>query len=112
MPLWDAVIESAVRRARPVVLTAATAILAMTPLTRSVFWGPLAVAIMGGLSVATFLTLGNLPALYVLLFRVKQTTDLSAVLAPHSRKNDLAVHVAAAGVSVPALVDGLPTSRA
>lgn len=72
--LWDAVIESAVRRARPVVLTAATAILAMIPLTRSVFWGPLAVAIMGGLSVATFLTLGNLPALYVLLFRVKRPT--------------------------------------
>ncbi|MBP3955064.1 efflux RND transporter permease subunit [Gemmata sp. G18] len=70
--LWDAVIESAVRRARPVVLTAATAILAMLPLTRSVFWGPLAVTIMGGLSVATFLTLGNLPALYVLLFRVKK----------------------------------------
>ncbi|VTR98023.1 acriflavin resistance protein : Efflux system protein OS=Nitratireductor pacificus pht-3B GN=NA2_12493 PE=4 SV=1: ACR_tran [Gemmata massiliana] len=72
MSAWDAVIESAVRRARPVVLTAATAILAMIPLTRSVFWGPLAVAIMGGLSVATFLTLGNLPALYVLLFRVKR----------------------------------------
>jgi hypothetical protein len=57
------------------VLTAATAILAMIPLTRSVFWGPLAVAIMGGLSVATFLTLGNLPALYVLLFRVKRPTQ-------------------------------------
>ncbi|QJX00939.1 efflux RND transporter permease subunit [Frigoriglobus tundricola] len=76
---WDAVIESAVRRARPVVLTAATAILAMIPLTRSVFWGPMAVAIMGGLSVATFLTLGNLPALYVLLFRVKPPTTVPAV---------------------------------
>ena len=68
---WEAVIESAVRRARPVVLTATTAILAMIPLTRSVFWGPMAIAIMGGLSVATFLTLINLPALYVLLFRVR-----------------------------------------
>lgn len=68
---WDAVIESSVRRARPVVLTAATAILAMIPLTRSVFWGPMAMAIMGGLSMATFLTLINLPALYVILFRVK-----------------------------------------
>ena len=68
---WDAVIESSVRRARPVILTAGTAILAMIPLTRSVFWGPMAVAIMGGLSVATFLTLINLPAIYVLLFRVK-----------------------------------------
>ncbi|MGN6543918.1 MAG: efflux RND transporter permease subunit, partial [Aureliella sp.] len=69
---WEAVIESAVRRARPVVLTAATAILAMIPLTRSVFWGPMAIAIMGGLSVATFLTLVNLPALYVLIFRVRE----------------------------------------
>ena len=72
MSAWDAVIESAVRRARPVVLTAATAILAMIPLTRSVFWGPMAMAIMGGLSIATFLTLVNLPALYILLFRVKR----------------------------------------
>ncbi len=68
---WDAVIESSVRRARPVILTAATAILAMIPLTRSVFWGPMAIAIMGGLSIATFLTLINLPAIYVILFRVK-----------------------------------------
>lgn len=70
---WEAVIESAVRRSRPVILTAATAILAMIPLTRSVFWGPMAAAIMGGLAVATSLTLLNLPALYVLLFRVKPT---------------------------------------
>jgi multidrug efflux pump len=68
---WEAVIESSVRRARPVILTAATAILAMIPLTRSVFWGPMAIAIMGGLSIATFLTLINLPALYVLFFNVK-----------------------------------------
>jgi multidrug efflux pump subunit AcrB len=68
---WQAVIESSVRRARPVILTAATAILAMIPLTRSVFWGPMAMAIMGGLSIATFLTLINLPAIYVLLFRIK-----------------------------------------
>ncbi|MFN9591629.1 MAG: efflux RND transporter permease subunit, partial [Pirellulaceae bacterium] len=57
---WQAVIESSVRRARPVILTAATAILAMIPLTRSVFWGPRAMAIMGGLAIATFLTLINL----------------------------------------------------
>ncbi len=72
MSEWDAVIESSVRRARPVILTAATAILAMIPLTRSVFWGPMAMAIMGGLSMATFLTLINLPALYVILFRVRK----------------------------------------
>jgi multidrug efflux pump subunit AcrB len=69
--LWDAVIESAVRRSRPVILTAAAAILAMIPLTRSVFWGPMAIAVMGGLAVATVLTLLNLPALYVLVFRVR-----------------------------------------
>lgn len=68
---WQAVIESSVRRARPVILTAATAILAMVPLTSSVFWGPMAMAIMGGLSIATFLTLINLPAIYVLLFGIK-----------------------------------------
>lgn len=87
MSLWDAVVESAVRRARPVVLTAATAILAMIPLTRSVLWGPLAVAIMGGLSVATFLTLGNLPALYVLLFRVKRPTEPLPPPAPRPEAN-------------------------
>jgi multidrug efflux pump len=79
----NAVIESSVRRARPVILTAATAILAMIPLTRSVFWGPMAMAIMGGLSVATFLTLINLPSLYVILFRVKppvvERQDLTSV---------------------------------
>ncbi len=74
---WDAVIEATVRRSRPVVLTASTAILAMIPLTQSVFWGPMAIAIMGGLSVATFLTLLNLPAIYVLLFRVRETRSES-----------------------------------
>jgi multidrug efflux pump len=62
--LWDAIVESAVRRLRPIVLTALAAILAMVPLTRSVFWGPMAWAIMGGLTVATLLTLLFLPALY------------------------------------------------
>jgi multidrug efflux pump subunit AcrB len=69
---WDAIIESTVRRARPVVLTALAAILAMIPLVRSVFWGPMAMAIMGGLIVATVLTLFFLPALYAAWFRVKQ----------------------------------------
>jgi multidrug efflux pump len=62
--LWDAIVESAVRRLRPIVLTALAAILAMVPLTGSVFWGPMAWAIMGGLAVATLLTLIFLPALY------------------------------------------------
>ena len=69
---WDAVVESAVRRARPIVLTAAAAVLAMIPLSRSVFWGPMAVAIMGGLVVATALTLLALPAMYAAWFRVKR----------------------------------------
>ena len=71
VPAWDAIVEAAVRRFRPIVLTAAAAVLAMTPLSRSVFWGPMAVAIMGGLAVATVLTLLALPAMYAAWFRVK-----------------------------------------
>jgi multidrug efflux pump len=67
---WEAIVESAVRRLRPIVLTAAAAVLAMIPLSRSVFWGPMAVAIMGGLIVATVLTLLALPAMYAAWFRV------------------------------------------
>jgi multidrug efflux pump subunit AcrB len=72
LPAWDAIVESAVRRFRPIVLTAAAAVLAMIPLTRSVFWGPMAVAIMGGLIVATALTLLALPAMYAAWFRVER----------------------------------------
>ena len=72
VPAWDAIVESAVRRFRPIVLTAAAAVLAMIPLSRSVFWGPMAVAIMGGLIVATALTLLALPAMYAAWFRVKR----------------------------------------
>jgi multidrug efflux pump len=72
VPAWHAIVESAVRRFRPIVLTAAAAVLAMIPLTRSVFWGPMAVAIMGGLIVATALTLLALPAMYAAWFRVKE----------------------------------------
>ena len=70
VPDWQAIVESAVRRLRPIVLTAAAAVLAMIPLSRSVFWGPMAVAIMGGLIVATALTLLALPAMYAAWFRV------------------------------------------
>lgn len=65
----EAIIEATVRRARPVVLTALAAILAMIPLSRSGFWGSMAVTIMGGLLVATALTILFLPALYALWFR-------------------------------------------
>ncbi|MET3392353.1 multidrug efflux pump subunit AcrB [Variovorax sp. 1140] len=75
VPAWDAIVESAVRRLRPIVLTAAAAVLAMIPLSRSVFWGPMAVAIMGGLIVATVLTLLALPAMYAAAFRVKREPE-------------------------------------
>jgi multidrug efflux pump len=71
---WDAVVDATVRRARPILLTAGTAIFAMVPLSRSVFWGPMAVALMGGLLVATALTLLFLPALYAAWFRVRKPT--------------------------------------
>ncbi|MFG0584631.1 efflux RND transporter permease subunit [Pseudomonas sp. zjy_9] len=70
---WHAIIEATVRRFRPIVLTALAAVLAMIPLSRSVFFGPMAVAIMGGLVVATALTLLFLPALYAAWFRVKES---------------------------------------
>ncbi|WP_185269059.1 efflux RND transporter permease subunit [Halopseudomonas xiamenensis] len=70
---WHAIIDATVRRFRPIVLTALAAILAMIPLSRSVFFGPMAVAIMGGLTVATALTLLFLPALYAAWFRVDES---------------------------------------
>jgi multidrug efflux pump len=69
---WEAIVGSTVRRFRPIVLTAAASVLAMIPLTRQVFWGPMAVAIMGGLIVATVLTCLFLPALYAAWFRVRE----------------------------------------
>jgi multidrug efflux pump len=69
---WTAVIDATVRRFRPIVLTALAAILAMIPLSRSAFFGPMAVAIMGGLTVATALTLLFLPALYAAWFKVRR----------------------------------------
>jgi len=74
VPAWEAIVESTVRRLRPIVLTAAAAVLAMIPLSRSVFWGPMAVAIMGGLVVATVLTLLALPAMYAAWFRVSPSS--------------------------------------
>ncbi len=78
VPTWDAIVEAAVRRFRPIVLTAAAAVLAMIPLSRSVFWGPMAVAIMGGLVVATALTLLALPAMYAAWFRVRREEPASS----------------------------------
>ncbi|MBL8572822.1 MAG: efflux RND transporter permease subunit [Hyphomicrobiaceae bacterium] len=70
--LYDAIIEATVRRSRPVVLTALAAILAMVPLAGSLFWGPMAIVIAGGLFAATLLTLLFLPALYAVWFRVRK----------------------------------------
>ncbi|MBP4455700.1 efflux RND transporter permease subunit [Acinetobacter baumannii] len=72
-PTWEAIIDATVRRFRPIILTALAAVLAMIPLSRSIFFGPMAVAIMGGLIVATLLTLFFLPALYAAWFKVKKT---------------------------------------
>jgi multidrug efflux pump subunit AcrB len=69
---WDAVVEATLHRFRPILLTAAAAILGMIPIAPTIFWGPMAYAIMGGLAVATLLTLVFLPALYVAWFRIKQ----------------------------------------
>ncbi len=72
---WEAIVGSAVRRFRPIMLTAAAAVLAMIPLSRQIFWGPMAVAIMGGLIIATVLTLLFLPALFAAWYRIKEPTS-------------------------------------
>ena len=83
MAPWEAVIDATVRRARPILLTAAAAILAMIPLARTAFWGPMAVAIMGGLASATLLTLYFVPALYAAAFRIRpQQTPAAARKLP------------------------------
>jgi multidrug efflux pump subunit AcrB len=71
----DAIIHACVTRYRPIILTAAAAVLAMIPLSRSVFWGPMAIAIMGGLIVATALTLLALPAMYAAWFKIDKTSS-------------------------------------
>ncbi|MFW2709481.1 efflux RND transporter permease subunit, partial [Acinetobacter baumannii] len=76
-PTWEAIIDATVRRFRPIILTALAAVLAMIPLSRSIFFGPMAVAIMGGLIVATLLTLFFLPALYAAWFKAVSYTHLT-----------------------------------
>src|SRR5262249_19092293 len=70
--IWDAVVEAALSRFRPIMLTAISTVLGMIPIAPTIFWGPMAYAIMGGLLVATVLTLIFLPALYVTCFRVHE----------------------------------------
>ncbi|MGU5661444.1 efflux RND transporter permease subunit [Aeromonas sanarellii] len=81
---WSAVVEAAVMRARPVMLTAAATVLAMIPLTRSVFWGPMAIAIMGGLTIATLLTIFFVPSLYAAWFRIAPANETGSPLAQAS----------------------------
>ncbi len=73
-PVWEAVIEATEHRMRPILLTAAAASLALIPIAREIFWGPMAYAMMGGIIVGTLLTLLFLPALYVTWFRIKEPT--------------------------------------
>ena len=77
--VWDAVVEGAVSRFRPIMLTAISTVLGFIPIAPTVFWGPMAFAIMGGLFVATILTLIVLPALYVIFFRVKEPAEEKAL---------------------------------
>jgi multidrug efflux pump subunit AcrB len=81
-----AIVEATVRRARPVVLTALAAILGMIPLAQSIFWGPMAITIMGGLLVATMLTLLVVPALYALWFGVRRDEPAQATI--HGEQSD------------------------
>jgi multidrug efflux pump subunit AcrB len=69
---WEATVEATEHRTRPILLTAAAASLALIPIAREVFWGPMAYAMMGGIIVGTMLTLLFLPALYVAWFRIKE----------------------------------------
>jgi len=75
--IWDAVVEAAMSRFRPIMLTAISTVLGMIPIAPTIFWGPMAYSIMGGLLVATVLTLIFLPALYVACFRVSQPKPAS-----------------------------------
>jgi multidrug efflux pump subunit AcrB len=74
---WDAVVEASSVRFRPIILTAQAMILGMAPIAPTVFWGPMAYAIMGGLAVATLLTLISLPSLYIKWFKIKEGDDPS-----------------------------------
>ncbi|MGJ4885056.1 efflux RND transporter permease subunit [Bradyrhizobium sp. HKCCYLRH1065] len=83
-PPWEAVMEATEHRMRPIMLTAAAASLALIPIAREVFWGPMAYAMMGGIIVGTVLTLLFLPALYVAWFRIKAPDATAASAAtPH-----------------------------
>jgi multidrug efflux pump subunit AcrB len=79
--IWDAVVEATLSRFRPIMLTAVSTVLGLIPIAPTVFWGPMAFAIMGGLFIATLLTLLVLPVFYITLYRATQPTDTPAAVA-------------------------------
>jgi multidrug efflux pump subunit AcrB len=89
-PAWDAVLEATLSRFRPIMLTAISTVLGLIPIAITIFWGPMAIAVMGGLMVATLLTLAFLPALYVTWFGIREPvveadpsrSDAAAATAP------------------------------
>ena len=86
-PLWDAIINATVSRFRPIMLTAAAAILGMLPLVSSIFWGPMAVAIAGGLFVATILTLIILPTMYAAWYKARPAYKNHRAITPSTRRS-------------------------
>jgi len=97
---WDAVVDASLIRFRPIILTAQAMILGMAPIAPTVFWGPMAYAIMGGLAVATLLTLISLPSLYITWFKIRQdgerTTPTDASAPPLAAVADLRENQSAA----------------
>ena len=90
LDVWNAVIEASVSRFRPIMLTAISTVLGLIPIAVTIFWGPMAIAVMGGLLVATVLTLIFLPALYVAWFRVKEPAAAGRKVMPNPTVTDLA----------------------
>src|SRR5215470_3907818 len=87
---WNAVVEASVSRFRPIMLTAISTVLGLIPIAVTIFWGPMAIAVMGGLLVATVLTLIFLPSLYVAWFRIKQPAGIGRTVVPSPAATDVA----------------------
>src|SRR5271169_1997465 len=90
LDVWNAVIEASVSRFRPIMLTAIATVLGLIPIAVTIFWGPMAIAVMGGLLVATVLTLIFLPALYVAWFRIKEPAVIGRTVMPSPTATDVA----------------------
>jgi multidrug efflux pump subunit AcrB len=88
--VWNAVIEASVSRFRPIMLTAISTVLGLIPIAVTIFWGPMAIAVMGGLLVATVLTLIFLPTLYVAWFRIKEPAAMGSTVIPSPTATDVA----------------------